>query len=454
MKASVVIPVWNGLRHLDSGLAALLCQDYPEFEVIAVDNASGDGSADFIAQQYPSVRLFKNSHNLGFSGGCNVGLRAAGGDILVLLNQDVVVRPDWLSALMQSFTDRTVGAAGSKLLQPDRRTLSHAGAYLEWPLALGKHVGADEVDAGQYEIPADMEYVTGASLAVRREVLDKVGLLDELLFPAFYEDVDLCWRVRKAGWRVRYVPQSVAVHDEASSTRHHWPSRHYYHYRNRLLFLFKHFSPTQILSEFVPAEEARILSLPPEELRAAKLALTEVSTLLPGVSKAWADPASADHWADLFPALREMYELVVFRQQGRPALINPRPRVEGEHLPAVDGLGVQQPELISELEALWEVKEQPFRSQLPVLGRWVAGFRNAWNSISTKWYVRPLLSQQVKFNAAVLRLVRDLHTQHWDDDALIALLAQRCGALTARVVQLEERLARLETHSGEKDHHD
>ena len=138
MKASIVIPVWNGLRHLDSGLAALLCQDYPEFEVIAVDNASADGSADFIAQQYPSVRLFKNSHNLGFSGGCNVGLRAAVGDILVLLNQDVVVRPDWLSALVQSFDDAAVGVAGSKLLQPDRRTLSHAGAYLEWPLALDR----------------------------------------------------------------------------------------------------------------------------------------------------------------------------------------------------------------------------------------------------------------------------------------------------------------------------
>lgn len=243
VKASVIVLAWNGTNHLEACLESLLAQDETGFELIVVDNGSTDGSADLVAERFPAARLLRNEQNLGFAGGCNVGLRAAQGEVLVLLNQDMVVEPGWLAALVKALTDEEVGIVGAKLLEMDGRTFSHAGAYLEWPLVLGRHLGVDEADQGQYDRATDVEFVTGASLAVKRAVLEEIGPLDERFYPAYFEDVDWCWRARRAGWRVRYEPRAVAWHDEASSTRHHWPSKHYYHYRNKLLFLLKHYPP-------------------------------------------------------------------------------------------------------------------------------------------------------------------------------------------------------------------
>ena len=138
---SVVIPVWNGRHHLRNCLDALQDQGVPDLEIIAVDNGSADGSAGFVAEHYPQVQLIRNERNLGFAGGCNTGLREARGSILVLLNQDTVVQPGWLAAMVCPFEEKQVGVVGAKILEPDGSTLSHAGGYLEWPLALGWHVG-------------------------------------------------------------------------------------------------------------------------------------------------------------------------------------------------------------------------------------------------------------------------------------------------------------------------
>jgi GT2 family glycosyltransferase len=474
MKISVVVPSWNGMDHLEKCLESLLSQKNPEFEVVVVDNGSADGSADFVAAHYPQVQLIRNKRNLGFAGGCNVGLRAARGEVLVLLNQDVIVLPGWLGALADALADEQVGVAGAKLLEPDGRTLSHAGGYLEWPVAMGLHIGIGEIDQGQYDVATDVEYVTGASLAIRRNVLDRVGLLDERFYPAFFEDVDLCWRVRQAGWRVRYEPRAVALHDEASSTRHHWPSRHYYHYRNRLLFLFKHFTLSQILEEFIPAERERILRLPLDELRAGQAAITEILAMWSVASgdllEAKGD-VEKEKEENLLEALRMLRELIVYRQGGDPAFSRPKRPTErlGEPVGESEPLRPFQhgltEALVAELETLWDVHERPFTSQVPILGRWIVALRNLWNSVATKWYVRPLLSQQVRFNGAVVRALLQLYGQdqalyaqdqalrrenqtlnvhYWDDDALLALLAEQCGALTERVVELEARLAQRE----------
>lgn len=229
MKASVIVLSWSEMGYLANCLNAVLTQDCAVFEVIVVDNGSTDGSADFVAQSYLLVRLIHNGRNVGFASGMNIGLQAAQGDVLVMLNQDAIVRPDWLAALMSAFVDERLDIIGAKLLEPDGRTLSHAGGYLQWPLVLGLHIGMGEVDQGQYDPATVVEYVTEASLAIRRTALDQIGLLDERFFPAFFEDVDLCWRAHRAGWRVRYESRAVAAHDEASSTRRHWPNRHCYH---------------------------------------------------------------------------------------------------------------------------------------------------------------------------------------------------------------------------------
>jgi GT2 family glycosyltransferase len=446
VKASVIIPVWNGRQHLVECLDALLAQDYPDFEVIAVDNASTDGSAEFVVENYPTVRLIRNERNLGFAGGCNVGLRAAEGDVLVVLNQDVIVQPGWLSALVGGLEAPGVGIAGAKLLEPDGCTLSHAGGYLKWPLAIGLHIGVAETDQGQYDVARDVEYVTGASLAARSEALDDIGLLDERFYPAFYEDVDLCWRARRAGWRVKYEPRAVALHDEASSTRHHWLSRHYYHYRNRLLFLLKHFSPSQVFGEFVPAEKERISHLPSDELRAGHVALAEILSMWSLIA---GDLPAAETGGigqeRLLEGLKSLREQIVKQQGGDPALRTPRSPESDER--AERSSGAEGDALTDELMKLWEVREQPFTSRVPVVGSLISAFRELWNSVATKWYVRPMLAQQVQFNGAVVRALSRLQDHFWDDDALLALLAERCGRMNARIVELEERLAQIESVS-------
>jgi GT2 family glycosyltransferase len=141
LTVSVIIPIWNGSEYLHACLDSLMAHDYPIFEIIAVDNASVDGSAELIARHYPQVRLIRNAVNLGFAGGCNAGLKAAQGDILVLLNQDVIVQPGWLRALVKALQKPKIGIVGCKMLYPDGRTIQHAGGWIEWPLGLAHHYG-------------------------------------------------------------------------------------------------------------------------------------------------------------------------------------------------------------------------------------------------------------------------------------------------------------------------
>ncbi len=451
MRASVVIPVWNGRPHLPDCLDALLAQDYPDFEIIAVDNASSDGSADLIAEGYPRVQVIRNERNLGFAGGCNAGLRMAKGSALILLNQDVVVQPGWLSALIGALEEARVGITGAKLLEPDGCTLSHAGAYVEWPLGLGVHIGVGEADRGQYDVARDVEYVTGASLAVRSAVMADIGLLDEDFYPAFYEDVDYCWRAREAGWRVKYEPRAAALHDEASSTRHHWLSRHYYHYRNRLIFILKHFTPSQVVREFIPAEKKRISSLPTDELRAGHVALTEILSMWSVIrGDLTAAEISGSDGERVLEGLRALREQIVEQQGGGSALRRPRAYQGGARMDGAPTAADE--ELAAELMNLWEIREQPFTSQVPVLAPLIVAFRRLWNSVATKWYVRPMMAQQVRFNGAVMRALSrlwDMHAHHWDSDALVALLAERIGTMTGRTLELEERLARVEAQLAE-----
>jgi len=151
--ASVIIPVWNGRRYLGPCLDALLAHSYPDLEIVAVDNASEDGSAEFLAERYPQVRLVRLDRNTGFAGACNVGLGAAHGDVLVLLNQDTQVQAGWLAALVAVLGQDRVGIAGCKILYPDGQTIQHAGGWIEWPLGLSHHWGRGERDFGQWNEP-------------------------------------------------------------------------------------------------------------------------------------------------------------------------------------------------------------------------------------------------------------------------------------------------------------
>jgi GT2 family glycosyltransferase len=447
-KASIIVLSWNGMKYLEDCLSAALEQAYPDFELIVVDNASTDGSAEFVAVDFPQVRLVRNERNLGFAGGNNVGLRAAKGDMLVLLNQDTVVQPGWLMALAETLQDSSVGIAGSKILDFDRKALSHAGGRLLEPTLIGVHIGAGEWDEGQYDEPADVKYVTGAAMATRRDVIDRVGLLDESFFPAYYEDVDWCLRVAAAGFKIRYCPRATVWHDESSSTRNHWPRKHYFHYRARLMLLLKHFSPEFIVEEFAPAEAQRLQHVDGSELRAAHAALAErlaMSELDPNLG-------AAQSWKHVLAALEALRQLTLLRCGGDSLTTVPVPDVwRGDIAAARSGAtppsehGDRQARLSQNLEALhqtYEVKERPFRSAVPLLGPVIVALRSLWNSVATRWYVLPILEQQNRFNAASARNIRDIYAEldtlafYWDSDAVILPLVER-------QIELEQQLREL-----------
>ena len=207
------------------------------FEIIVIDNGSSDGAPDMVEKEYPSVRLVRNSHNLGFGGGNNVGMQAARGEILVLLNDDTEVPVDWLARLEKPFMDDSrIGAVGCKLIYPDRRTIQHAGAYI---LANGNtgHVGMGEADKGQYDTSREVDYVTGAALALRCEALLRVGLLDPGFFPIYFEEVDLQLRLAREGWRIWYEPAAWMIHHESQTQAAGSPRFVYRYTRNRIRFL-------------------------------------------------------------------------------------------------------------------------------------------------------------------------------------------------------------------------
>ncbi|MBI3361122.1 MAG: glycosyltransferase family 2 protein [Chloroflexi bacterium] len=209
---SIVIPNWNGLAHLPACLASLGAQTYSDFEIIVADNASTDGSRECLAREHPEARVIALDRNHGFTGACNAGLRAARGEIAVLLNNDTEADPRWLEAIAAAFQNYPeAGLVASKMLLFDQRdTLHAAGDFYRVDGTPGNR-GVWQKDGSEY---AEERYVfsaCGGAAAYRRQMLDEVGLLDEDFFFSC-EDLDLAWRAQLAGWRCLYVPRAVVYH--------------------------------------------------------------------------------------------------------------------------------------------------------------------------------------------------------------------------------------------------
>lgn len=240
--ASVVIVAYNGMAWLPGCLAALAAQLRPGDEVIVVDNRSGDGGPQFIRQRFPAVRLVENQGNAGFAAACNQGAALARGDVLVFLNQDTAVQPGWLDGLLAGL-GADVGLSTSRLLlmaTPERIQMCGQDVHYSG-LVFGRGFGQP---AGSRPHPCDVDAVSGASFAIGRELWARLGGFEERLF-MYYEETDLSWRARGAGYRCRYAPASAALHDYRPSA----PSagRLYYSFRNRALLLLRNWQPATLL---------------------------------------------------------------------------------------------------------------------------------------------------------------------------------------------------------------
>src|SRR3989338_2974272 len=211
MKASVIIPNWNGAAHLPACLASLRAQTLRDLEVIVADNASSDGSVELLRRDYPEVKVIRLDRNRGFTGACNAGLRAVQGEIMILLNNDTAVDPRWLEEVGAAFERHPqAGLVASRMLLFDQRHIFHCAGDIFKTDGTPGNRGVWQEDHAQFP-EGPVFSANGGSAAYRRAVLDQVGLLDDDFFFSC-EDVDLAWRAQLAGWQCVYAPQAVVYH--------------------------------------------------------------------------------------------------------------------------------------------------------------------------------------------------------------------------------------------------
>jgi GT2 family glycosyltransferase len=239
----VVVVNWNREADTLRCLAALLVSDYEDFEVVVVDNASTDGSAEAICRAYPALALVRNPENAGFAGGNNVGIGHAlerGAEYVFLLNNDAVVEPATLRALAAAAASHPgAGFLGAKVCTlEDRRQVLSAGGRLEngWRPV---HLGLGEIDNGRRAAPVEVDFLSGSALLASRGAIEAVGRLDEDFY-LYYEDVEWCLRGKRGGFQVLEVPAARVFHPDTRLRDQDSPAVTYYCARNSLLLAKKH----------------------------------------------------------------------------------------------------------------------------------------------------------------------------------------------------------------------
>lgn len=248
--ASVIIVNKDGKQDLIECISSVENQTLEEREVLLVDNSSSDGSVDFVRSDHPDVRVIQNSCNRWYAGGNNDGFEEANGKYLIILNPDVAVEPDWLEKLIQPLEEdgySKTGLSTSKILQYDcRDTINTCGNEAHFT-GLGFTRGFGEVSSEfmeQESVPA----VSGCSFAMSQSVYEQIGGFDES-FEFYYEDLDLSWRARLAGYDIVCNPESVVYHKYERPM----PSWRYFNMeRNRWLILLKHLEFTSLI-KLLPA---------------------------------------------------------------------------------------------------------------------------------------------------------------------------------------------------------
>ena len=253
-KLVIAILNFNTRNFLEKYLPSVLHTDYPNYEILVIDNASTDDSVAFLENTYPQIRVVQLDRNHGFAGGYNEGMKGIEGDYYVLLNSDVEVTPDWVTPIVQHMElDGNVAASQPKILSyREGHMFEYAGAcggFIDrygYPFCRGRVFTYCEEDKGQYNDIREVFWATGAALFIRKEAWDIMNGFDADFF-AHMEEVDLCWRLKNRGWKITCVPHSRVYHVGGGTLTRENPRKTRLNFRNALITIVKNMSAGELL---------------------------------------------------------------------------------------------------------------------------------------------------------------------------------------------------------------
>jgi GT2 family glycosyltransferase len=261
---AIIILNWNNWQDTVQCLESLSQIDYPNYQIVVVDNGSTDDSVLQLKQRFNAISLLESEKNLGFSGGVNFGIeQMKTSDLILLLNNDTLVEKDFLTGLVRKITSNdTIGLVGGKIyyyeaaecdafirqladvqsikgLHSNRNKIWSAGGGISKLTKRTFHFGENKNDRGQYDQEREVDFLSGCCLLVKRDVIEKIGLLDPDYF-MYYEDVDFCLRAKEQGYKILYVPGSIIWHKVRQPASKRFVD--YYRMKNHLLLLQKRYA--------------------------------------------------------------------------------------------------------------------------------------------------------------------------------------------------------------------
>ena len=252
-KLAIVILNWNGRRYLEQFLPTLV-RFLPDYaEIVVADNASSDDSIEFLTTNYPAIRILKHAHNEGFAKGYNMALQNVEAEYYCILNSDIEVTEHWIEPIIEMMdNNETIGAVQPKLLSYHQRDkfeyAGAAGGFIDkygYPFCRGRLFGNVENDCGQYDTAMDIFWATGAALFVRSNVFHTMGGFDPDFF-AHMEEIDFCWRIKNAGYKIKVNPESVVYHIGGGTLPKNNSFKTFLNFRNNLFLLVKNLPENRI----------------------------------------------------------------------------------------------------------------------------------------------------------------------------------------------------------------
>jgi len=251
-RVAAVVVNYNGRQITLQAIESLRRMDYPNFDLVVLDNASTDGSSEAIALAYPDLRQIRVEVNRGSSSGYAAGFRWAfenGYDYVLLLNNDIEVEPGMLTELVKvAESDAKIGCAGPKCyFHGDRQRLWSAGGILRFRESITRERGYGEIDRGQYDRDVDVDYINGCAILIRRAAAQAAGMWDDLFFICV-DDADFCTRVRRHGFRCVFAHRAVLYHRVAFTTGGYRPDRNFQFGRSGAIYVRRYANPWQWLT--------------------------------------------------------------------------------------------------------------------------------------------------------------------------------------------------------------